>query len=436
MEASTVDASMAQERMLEALLSDKGLKNLVDVAARELGNPILVVDPTYHYAARSGFEFDDADDSPFAEVTRRELPDDNILAEGVRYIIEQGIDEELFRAHGPVVRKNDLYGLNTMTQAVMVHGVCLGRVMMIERNHAFAAPDEEAFARLTAFVGQELQKRGFLSQSDAQAKSYFLARLLDDEQPNPMATSRRMELIGLKPLPQLFVVVVRRPEGALDGRSAESVRAQLGSFLCHSLATLYDGELVCLVSRKDAPRLPEADEAVLARVCAANGLAAGVSNVFSEATDVRPHLAQARAAIRYGSHYTKVLEDTKVYRYCEYFYMEMLSICSDHVNLMSYCHPAIWALYEHDCAHGSELVETLYAFMQNGCNTARTAALLNLHKNTLLYRLGRIKEICDNDLTSGEDLFLFHLSIRVLIYLEVIDMRVRPNTSKDLHAAQ
>ena len=84
--------------------------------------------------------------------------------------------------------------------------------------------------------------------------------------------------------------------------------------------------------------------------------------------------------------------------------------------------------------HGSELVETLYAYMQNGCSTARTALLLCLHKNTLLYRLGRIKEICENDLTSGEDLFLFHLSIRALIYLGLLETRTKPRTSDDLRA--
>ena len=127
------------------------------------------------------------------------------------------------------------------------------------------------------------------------------------------------------------------------------------------------------------------------------------------------------------------MDDTGVYRYCEYTYMEMLDICNDHMNLMNYCHPAIWALWEYDQAHGTELVETLFAYMQNGCNTARTSALPSLHKNTLLYRLGRIREVTGNDLASGEDLFLFNLSIRVLIYLGIFETRTKPHSSADLH---
>lgn len=427
-------ADAAKERMLRALLSDKGLKNMVDIAAEALGNPVLVADPTYHYAARSGFEIADNDTSAFARIVRDEQDNADISEEGVRYIIEQGIDEELAKSHKPIVRMNDMYGLKTMTQSIIVHGVALGRVMAVERNRAFTPEDEDIFAFFAQLLSQELQKGGFLSIGNSQAGPYFLSRLLDDEAPNPMATKRRMELIGLKPLEQFFCVVLRPREGIFDRRGANSIKGQLASFLNHSIISLYDGELVALVSRNATPELSKADEAILVRVAKANNLYVGISNAFSQATDTRAHYAQAKAAMRYGSTYTKILEDTGVYRYCDYVPMEMLDICNDHVNLIGYCHPAIWVLHQHDKEHGSELVETLYAYMQNCFNTARTAALLNLHKNTLLYRLGRIKEITGNDLVSGEDLFLFHLSIRTLIYLDFVEMRARPATSESLHA--
>lgn len=433
MSEPAIDVAGANERLIEALLANRGLDHLVEVGSQVLANPVLVVDPTYHYAARGGIELAPEDDSAFASVIRAESEDGTITAEGVHYILETGVDEELARAHGPVFRHNPMYDLDTLTQDVMASGICLGRVMLIAKNHPLGEKDEQVFRMLVALVGQEVQKTGFLSTRNVQAGPYFLARLLDDEQPNPMHTARRMELVGFSPLPTLFVVVLRRREGAMDVRCAQRVRAHLAGFLAHSLSTIYDDELVCLVSRAGEPVLSARDEATLARVAAANGLMVGISNAFSEATDVRAHLDQARSAIRYGSSYTKILDDTGVYRYCEYTYMEMLDICNDHVNLMNYCHPQVWALWEYDQAHGTELTETLFAYMQNGCNTQRTSALLSLHKNTLLYRLGRIREVTGNDLASGEDLFLFHLSIRTLIYLGILEPRTRPHTSADLH---
>ena len=164
MQPSTTDTSTAKQALLEALLSDAGLKNLTQTASAVMGNPVLVVDPVYRYAARGGFELDDADDSPFAAITRAELSEGDMLQdEAVRYIIECGLDEEIARSTGPLTRYNDMFCLNTMTDAIKVHGTCLGRVMMIERNHAFGDSDREVFEFFVRLLAQELQKGGFLS---------------------------------------------------------------------------------------------------------------------------------------------------------------------------------------------------------------------------------------------------------------------------------
>ena len=70
MNTTSIDVQESNERLLKALFSNRGLTYLVEVGAAELGNPVLVVDPTYHYAARAGIELDDADDSAFARIIR------------------------------------------------------------------------------------------------------------------------------------------------------------------------------------------------------------------------------------------------------------------------------------------------------------------------------------------------------------------------------
>lgn len=187
MQPSTTDRSTAKQALLEALLSDAGLKNLTQTASTVMGNPVLVVDPVYRYAARGGFELDDADDSPFAAITRAELSEGDMLQdEAVRYIIERDLDEKIARSTGPLIRYNDMFCLNTMTGAIKVHGTCLGRAMMIERNHAFGDSDREVFEFFVRLLAQELQKGGFLSLGGPQQGPYFLSRLLDDEIPNPI----------------------------------------------------------------------------------------------------------------------------------------------------------------------------------------------------------------------------------------------------------
>lgn len=435
MDGSEGPQEAAKKVIVEALLSDRGLQNLANEGARALGNPLVVVDPSYHYLACGGVVPDAGDDSAYARVMREELAFGDILEDGVCYIEQERIDERLSRSREPLVCDNGVIGLKTMTLDVTVHGIVLVRVMLMAHDRPLAEGDAALFSLLCRAIGQELQKGQVFTVGSAQMEAYFLRRLLEDEQPTPAATARRLDLLGMKPLPTLFAVMVRPHAGQLSPRDEESLRGQLQPMLHSCLTTSFEGGLVILVSREAGPSLSALDKRTLVRLAEDNDVLVGVSNAFDDICDVRRHLAQARSAIALGSTFTKVLDDTHVYLYCDYAPMELFDIANDRVNLLNYVHPAIRALMEHDAAHGSELVETLYAYMQNGCSTARTALLLCLHKNTLLYRLGRIREITGNDLSSGEDLFLFHLSIRALLYLGLLEVRVKPRTSDDLRAA-
>lgn len=427
------DSRESEQRIIEALLSDRGLQALVDTAARELGNPLVVVDPSYHNMATAGIFPTPNDSSTFAQVMRDEMGFGDILEESIAHIQDEKIDDLLARTPGPLVRHNSVLDEDTMTQSVVVHGITLAHVMLVAHTHPFKAGDTMLFSLACRAIGQEIQKGALATTNTMQIESYFLRRLLEDEAPNPDAIQRRLALLEIEPLAILFVVVLQPISHTFSSQHEQNLRAQLGSILTNSLSTSYEGNLVLLLSRLEGNALSEFDLRVLKRVAADNQVYIGVSNAFDDICEVRRHLTQAKAAINFGSTYTKILDDPHVYLYCDYTLMELLDFANDHVDLLNYVHPAIRSLYDHDAAHSSELVETLYAYMQNGTSTARTAKLLNLHKNTLLYRLGRIREITGNDLSSGEDLFLFHLSIRTLIYLGLLQIRTKPQASDKLH---
>ena len=61
-------------------------------------------------------------------------------------------------------------------------------------------------------------------------------------------------------------------------------------------------------------------------------------------------------------------------------------------------HPALGILQRYDEANHSNLYRTLYVYLTNNCNLAHTAQLLNLHRNSLMYRLNRIQSLTGLDL--------------------------------------
>ncbi len=58
------------------------------------------------------------------------------------------------------------------------------------------------------------------------------------------------------------------------------------------------------------------------------------------------------------------------------------------------------------------LLTTGINFIENGLNISKTSSVLFLHRNTLVYRLEKIKDYLNLDLKNFKDAFIFYLSVK------------------------
>ena len=65
----------------------------------------------------------------------------------------------------------------------------------------------------------------------------------------------------------------------------------------------------------------------------------------------------------------------------------------------------------HDREHNSDLVRTLEVFFAANANASRAADLLFLHRNSLLYRLERIRVLIGLDLRNHRNRFALQLGL-------------------------
>jgi DNA-binding PucR family transcriptional regulator len=71
-------------------------------------------------------------------------------------------------------------------------------------------------------------------------------------------------------------------------------------------------------------------------------------------------------------------------------------------------------LLDYDCTKQAELVKTLARYLDCGGNYDLTADSLKVHRSTLRYRLGRIRDITGRDLNDADTRLNLHLATRVL----------------------
>ncbi len=82
-------------------------------------------------------------------------------------------------------------------------------------------------------------------------------------------------------------------------------------------------------------------------------------------------------------------------------------------KLISFCEKTLGKLTEYDKNQQADLIKTLEAFFACHGNLTKTAEILIVHRNTLLYRMNRINEIAGVDLERPEIRLALHLALTI-----------------------
>ncbi len=168
----------------------------------------------------------------------------------------------------------------------------------------------------------------------------------------------------------------------------------------------------CEEDADSSKNLPE----ILGNFTKKNCVRIGVSNSFKNIEGFVGHFDQAYAALELGQ---KLKSEETVCFYENYQVFDLLSEIKNPEKLGRYCHPALALLRQYDHANNSQLYKTLCVYIENKCNIKQTSENLFIHRNSLVYRLDRITEICGLDLSDIDTLFLLRLSFLIDRYNEL-----------------
>jgi PucR family transcriptional regulator, purine catabolism regulatory protein len=179
-----------------------------------------------------------------------------------------------------------------------------------------------------------------------------------------------------------------------------------------ALATVREDELVVLVPIGDAAA--ELGRVALQQANAslpAWRVTAGLGGVCTAASAIARSYAQARRALetarRFGNQGDiTAFEDLGVYR--------LLFHVSDASELRGFTDQVLGPLIEYDQRHRGDLVRTLGAFLERNGNLQATARELNLHVNSVAYRVQRLEAISGLDLEDSEDRLLAQMALKIL----------------------
>lgn len=387
---TVLDAEADESDTLEADPAAGDLFRLADAVASVVDAPVTIEDTNSRVLAYSARQ-DLTDPARVATIVGRRIPDD-VLAR----FRSRGVFRDLTRGRQTIFVPGQKDGtLPRLIAPVRMGGELLGSMWAVVDG---PVPDERdaAFADTAPVVALHLLRRRAHSDVRRRAYAEVLRELLHGEAGPRKAVAE----LGLTEQPHR-VVAIDTPGG--DTLNGEGMRLALLERLSQGIgrqpvAAEHAGLLYAVVPDTGGagawPQLRSALEDMQAGPKAGEvRAAAGGAYELGELPASRAEADEALGLLRAGIVPGRTVTFDEVWTPLT-LHRTATAARSAHVTALG----PLPALVEHDQAHGTEYVDTLYHWLRHPGDPRSAAAALQVHPNTLRYRMRKLLDLAGLDL--------------------------------------
>jgi len=136
-------------------------------------------------------------------------------------------------------------------------------------------------------------------------------------------------------------------------------------------------------------------------------LRAGFSDGFSDPYYLKRYYEQAHAAASLGQAFG---DERSLIPYEDYKVYNLFQNIPDEDIFGQYSTEAVRRIYEYDRKNATDYLETLCCYLGNQCSIQKAADKLFLHRNTVVYRVGKMRELFDLDFEDDQQNYLNYTS--------------------------
>lgn len=390
--------------LMLCLENEDGLQQLVETAYQFLKSPIIIVDTSYKILCMN---LATVEDRPDLEEQRRlgYMMDRNIEA-----MRRDGLYEKARENRYPSYSRHPETHHGWLTALVYVYGIEAAQIGIMERDHPFSHYDYELTHFLCKLVALELQKDEFYRRNFAMMHTVFLSDLLQSRVRDNRTAQSRVRQLGWTLTEHMYLFTVFEQNYGVFDRKAQLIGEQIQHLVPGSRWVIYENRIVFLLPLTPEKKALLSPDGALAQYLVNNKLTASVSEEFSELLSLRRYYTQCISAFELG----QLQCEAALYRYTDHVFHHIGAIVAKQTPLYDFYHPGVLAVARYDAAHTTELLKTLHEYLRYGDDPARTANSLCIHKNTLFYRMNKLREQFGLNLSDGNERARVWLTLKFL----------------------
>lgn len=402
--ALTARADDIHRRLTRLVLEGGDLNAVTETLAVILERSVLIESPNFEVLAS-------ALHGPVDENRLRAIELGYTPREVVYRMIKRGIYDELQQKMRPV-RMGTMPDLGMTMERVIapiiVRREIYGYIWIVAGDRPLADLDELAIDHAATVAALVLLKEQAVREAQQAARGDFLTQLLRPEAEHTGAALERAHALGYqydRPHQMLFVIPkTQAAVGPLANRLDNWLRG-LGEW--GLVVARERGIVVVVESKSNTAGQAQAQKLLSEMSTSAQPLIVGVGQSTPEKS-LRRAFDEAFEAADIGQR----LGSQKVLSFWDLGLLNWLYHLPPDVLQSNPYLAKIKMLAEHDSQSSGELVPTLEAYLDYGGALAEAASVLNVHRNTMLYRLGRIEEIVGVNLKEAGQRLNLHIALK------------------------
>ncbi|MGI9950921.1 helix-turn-helix domain-containing protein [Moorellaceae bacterium AZ2] len=393
---------------------EKNVQYIINAAAALLGNALILVDAGQKVLAYST-NYEIVDPLWVQNVARGYCSFEFVQ------IVRSSRDMKQWSKHGNETQFITLPGDRQpkLVARVTHKNHVIGALVMIVHHK----PVGNLHLRLLPLIGKllfaVLNRDSSFEQSYHSPYGAILYNLLDDEEISD--TLEYINSTGLRFPPEMRVVVARFVHIPENRYLKHTFSMQLERIFPEGHSVVYKSYIGILV-----PSVSDTQREELIMLAKNENVDIGISWPFSDIVEFKRHFNQAVSAIKLAHLFGLT---NQVLDYSDFHYYDLLSNYAGRIPLEHFCHPALRVLREYDKANNTDLYTTLRAYLECNLNQCAAAKALFIHRNSLIYRIKRIKQVTGLDLND-------HKVVRSLIDSFRIDTFLNSTTKIPLQGSR
>lgn len=397
-----------ERQLIQLVLGGSGLDEIVRVIALQAGLPTLIEDRQFNLIVSSNPTSNE--NKQFSQVvgsngtpvaTLKIMEDDGSLK---RLRNEKEMVQFQDRTMFPILVSGEIYGF------LSAFGNISEDIRMLYENACSA-------------IAIDLLKQKGLSETDQKMRRDFFRDLLfANGNISPETLHRRATYLGYQLSSSYWAIVVEFDSVQNEELLPEMVKRLVGtlnsllSFRQALVISQVQGATILYPVKENQPNLEKVRhlaETIRQKITTSlEGwtVSIGIGELYADLLSIPRSYKEGQHAVKIGR---ALHGNNNISCFAELGIYRMLLQFAQSQNPNEFFCEALERLLEYDQQADKELVKTLAAFLECNGNLTETSDRLFIHRNTLKYRLERIRDITQIDLDDSENRLMLHLGLKM-----------------------